>query len=77
MQTIRRLGPYFRPLLPKIWIGIALTALNAVFSGFSIALVLPIIQRVFMRSGPAPEPGPPPPRLPATEGEGAGVDITF
>jgi subfamily B ATP-binding cassette protein MsbA len=51
MNTIRRLLPYFRPRWRIIAAGIGFMALYALFSGFSIALILPIMEKVFMREG--------------------------
>jgi len=50
MNTIRRLGPYFRPLWRTIVLGLVLMGLFATFSGFSIGLILPIVDKVFMRA---------------------------
>jgi subfamily B ATP-binding cassette protein MsbA len=51
MNTIRRLAPYLRPRWRIIAAGIGFMALYALFSGFSIALILPIMEKVFMRKG--------------------------
>ncbi len=56
MRQILRLRPYFRPLRGTILLGVGLMVLNALFSGFSIALILPIIQKVFLRTEPPAEP---------------------
>ncbi len=50
MNVIRRLGPYFRPLWRTIVLGLVLMALYALFSGFSIGLILPIVDKVFLRT---------------------------
>ncbi len=51
MKIILRLGRYFRPLWRTVAVGFGLMALYALFSGFSIGLILPIIDKVFMRAG--------------------------
>jgi subfamily B ATP-binding cassette protein MsbA len=50
MSVIRRLTPYFRPLWRTIVLGLVLMACYALFSGFSIGLILPIVDKVFMRA---------------------------
>jgi len=50
MIILRRLGRYLRPLWKQIARGFLFMGLYAVFSGFSIGLILPIIDKVFMRS---------------------------
>ena len=50
MKTILRLGPYFRPLWRTVTVGLLCMVLYAWFSGFSIGLILPIVDKVFMRA---------------------------
>ena len=55
MQTLRRLGRYLLPLWRDILQGVAFMTLYALLGGFSIGLILPIIDKVFMN--PNPDPG--------------------
>ncbi len=55
MKTFLRLGRYMRPLWRTILLGLMFMAFYALFSGFSIGLILPIIDKVFMRAENAPE----------------------
>lgn len=50
MRTLLRLSRYFKPLWRTILVGLVLMALFALFSGFSIGLVLPIMDKVFLRT---------------------------
>ncbi len=63
MRTVLRLGKYFKPLWRTVVLGFALMALYALFSGFSIGLILPIIDKVFLR-----ERGTAPPTMHVSEG---------
>ncbi len=64
MHTLLRLRPYFRPLWPTILLGLVLMGIYAILSGFSIGLILPIIDKVFVHGG-GPAAGDP---LPVREG---------
>ncbi len=50
MRTLLRLGRYFKPLWRTILAGLLCMAFFALFSGFSIGLVLPIMDKVFLRA---------------------------
>jgi len=50
MMTILRLRQYFKPLWRPIAVGLGAMTFFALFSGFSIAMILPIMEKVFMRT---------------------------
>ena len=56
MNMFRRLAPYLRPQWRRITFGLVCMTLFAVLSGFSIGLILPIIDQVFLRSEPPQDP---------------------
>ncbi|NNF08209.1 MAG: ABC transporter ATP-binding protein [Candidatus Eisenbacteria bacterium] len=55
MHTLRRLGRYLKPQWRHILRGIFFMGGYAIFSGFSIGLVIPIINKIFRRSDQVPE----------------------
>jgi ATP-binding cassette, subfamily B, bacterial MsbA len=63
MWTLLRLRPYLRPEWRTVATGLLFMAVNSLLSGFSLALTLPIINKVFLRTEPAVTP-----RIHVTEG---------
>jgi len=57
MQTLLRLRPYLRQEWRTVSAGLFFMVVNSLLSGFSIALTLPIIERVFLRKGAAEPTG--------------------
>jgi subfamily B ATP-binding cassette protein MsbA len=57
MRTLLRLRPYLRHEWRTVSAGLFFMVVNSLLSGFSIALTLPIIERVFLRKGAAPPTG--------------------
>jgi ATP-binding cassette, subfamily B, bacterial MsbA len=57
MRTLLRLRPYLRQEWRTVSAGLFFMVVNSLLSGFSIALTLPIIERVFLRKGAAEPTG--------------------
>jgi len=64
MTLLLRLSRYLRPLWRRILLALLFMTLYALFSGFSIGLVLPIMDKVFLNASPQETPG----SLPVGEG---------
>ena len=57
MHTLLRLRPYLRHEWRTVSAGLFFMVVNSLLSGFSIALTLPIIERVFLRKDAAEPTG--------------------
>jgi subfamily B ATP-binding cassette protein MsbA len=56
MSIVRRILPYVKPRWKAALTGLFFTTFYALLSGFSIALILPVVEKVFMRPGEAGVP---------------------